>query len=134
MSKVGHRVEVGTARRVEVGGRVEGRSPRVEATGQPQFSKKLVDHGLASLYIGPIKMSVAKKKRRMVQLGLSLPPPAMKHGGAREGAGRKRSTNEQPHREREKFKKRCPVPIVADHAEDEAGYQESASARCVSKD
>ncbi len=79
-------------------------------------------------------MSVAKKKRVMVQLGLALPPPKMTHGGARVGAGRKRSTNEQPHREREKFTKRCPVPIVASHVEDEAGYQESASARCVSKD
>ncbi len=57
-------------------------------------------------------MSVAKKKRGMVQLGLSLPPPAMKHGGAREGAGRKRSTNEQPHRQREKFSKRCPVQVT----------------------
>ncbi len=127
-----------------VGGRVEGRwpcrgqvavsraGPRVEAKGQPQFSKKWLT------YIGPIKMSVAKKKRGMVQLAnrssAALPPPKMTHGGAREGAGRKRSTNEQPHREREKFTTRCPVPIGVDHAENEAGYQESAAARCVSKD
>ena len=57
-------------------------------------------------------MSVAKKKRVMVQLGLELPPPKMTHGGARVGAGRKRSTNEQPHREREKFTKRCPVQVT----------------------
>ena len=51
------------------------------------------------------KMSVAKKKRGMA-------PPKMTHGGARVGAGRKRSTNEQPHREREKFAKRCPVQVT----------------------
>ena len=75
---------------------VEGRSPcrgqvavsragrRVEATGQPQFSKNWLT------YIGPIKMSVAKKKRGMVQLAnrssAALPPPALNHGGARVGA------------------------------------------------
>ena len=61
-------------------------------------------------------MSVAKKKRGMVQLAnrsnAALPPPKMTHGGARVGAGRKRSTNEQPHREREKFTKRCPVQVT----------------------
>mgnify|MGYP000538296700 CR=1 FL=1 len=59
-------------------------------------------------------MGVAKKKRGMIQLGLALPAAAkaMKHGGARAGAGRKRSTHEQPHRPREKFTKRCPVQIT----------------------
>ena len=67
------------------GRRVEGRSP-CRGYGATTIFKK---NWLRNSYIGPIKMSVAKKKRGMVQLGLSLPPPAMKHGGAREGAGRK---------------------------------------------
>jgi len=57
-------------------------------------------------------MGTAKEKRGMVQIGLVLLPPAMKHGGARVGAGRKRRTTEQPHCQREKFAKRCPVQVT----------------------
>ena len=84
---------------------------RVEATGQPQFLKKF---GSASHY-WPNQIERGEEKSgdgSANRSNAALPPPKMTHGGARVGAGRKRSANEQLHREREKFTKRCPVQVT----------------------
>jgi putative transposase len=67
-----------------------------------------------SNYISPIQMGASRKKGR--QLSLGLPPARRKfrHGGAREGAGRPKSSRrgEAPHRARPEHKKRHPVHVV----------------------
>ncbi len=99
------------------GGGVEGRSP-CRGYGATTIFKKLAD--LCRYIYWPNQNERGEEKTGDGSVAnrssAGLPLPAMKHGGAREGAGRKRSTNEQPHREREKFTKRCPVPIGASHA------------------
>ncbi len=98
-----------------LGRRVEGRSPcrgqvpcrrqvavsragsvsrvgrRVEATGQPQFSKKLADLCLYIYWPNQNERSEEKAGDGSVanRSSAALPPPALKHGGARVGARRR---------------------------------------------
>ena len=65
--------------------------------------------------------------RRQVQLGLALPAPVVvvKHGwgGTRKGAGRRKLSNCQSHRKRERFAKRMPVHVTMKMAKDVKGLR-----------
>ncbi len=134
---------------------VEGRSPcrgrsacrgqvavsragrRVEATGNHNFQKNRC--GLRKSYIGPIKMGAAKKSGRWFSCQSIKCRAAAASAHTRRGAGGARRSDANGARvssriENGKSSPSGPVPIGVDHVEDEAGYQESASARCVSKD